>query len=142
MTILDELIYKEFPQYHPVTGEYTGTEYLTRICFNHGFLITKEAEMRGLKEHSLATSMLRSKEIIKELMLKNAMEILHAERINGHASKKILDHPVLLVVVREAEDTMLIIPPKEFVPLLKAFAKLDEEAEKKAYEKMTHDTQS
>lgn len=62
--------------YHHVTREYMGIEGRARIRFDNRYLITKEAEARGMIEVQRELAQKRSREIMKTMLLKAAMGIL------------------------------------------------------------------
>ena len=81
MTILDDLEYKVERQFHYRTEEYTGKKYTTRLTFEHAFMITSEAEERGLEEFTYKDLLHKSKVNMKTMLLEAVLDIIEAEQI-------------------------------------------------------------
>lgn len=88
MTVIDDMEFLEVPAYHHVTKEYMGIEGHARIHLAHRYFITKEAEARGMIEVQRELAQKRSREIMKTMILKAAMEILQSDE---EARKKALE---------------------------------------------------
>lgn len=139
MTILDKLEYLKERQYHPITGEYIGTRYTAHIEFSHAFMITNEAENRSIAEHAYEISLRKSREIMKTMLLKTAIEIIDTEHITSAEPKVegIEGYSIPVVVLHDAIKPMFILPPKDYVPFLNAMKLHEENLRRRIYLELT-----
>ena len=138
MTILDELVFIEGPQYHYLTGEYMGIKGEAKVSVECNYLITKEAIVRKIEEIQRQINQKKCRENIKTILLQHAMDIIESEHYVAVEPKlkEVAGFQVPVVIIKEAKKPVLIVPPKDYVPLLRAMEKYEEEMRKKALEEL------